>query len=236
MSKKVDRALHGPSWLEVIFGAVLSIVLGVVLGAVLLSLRPVTKVKELPKEADRDPKTLYYIEGSKDVTKGRQAAAKRKAFAEGQSVTVTEDELNALAATVVPPVAKPAEKPKAPSPADKNAPAPASEKMVATSTANFRINDGRLQIGVPVTLNVLGLDRTVTVHTRGTFAKSGDVFVFEPETFYVGSCPLQRFPFLVNYVRDKIVAAQEIPEDIKTAWAKLAAVSIEGNTLKLTMP
>ena len=35
-TKKVDRALHGPSWTEVILGAVLSIILGVVLGAALL--------------------------------------------------------------------------------------------------------------------------------------------------------------------------------------------------------
>jgi hypothetical protein len=28
----------------------------------------------------------------------------------------------------------------------------------------------------------------------------------------------------------------QIPEDIRAAWKKLASVTIEGNTLKLTMP
>src|SRR5687768_17187418 len=105
MSIKIDRATHGPSWVEVILGAVLSAILGVALAAVLLIVRPVTPVKVMPKEADRDPKAVYYIEGSRDVTKGRQAPAKRKAFAEGQSVTVVEDELNALAAVQAIPAA-----------------------------------------------------------------------------------------------------------------------------------
>jgi hypothetical protein len=242
MSKKIDRALRGPSWIEVIFGALLSIVLGVVLGAVLMSVRPIAIVKELPKEADRDPKAIYYIEGTKDSTRGRQASAKRKAFVEGQSVTVTEDELNVLAAAAVPPAAA---KPAAPAPkppekskgADKAAPTPVvSDEILAAGTPNFRIRDSKLQIGVPVTFHALGVEQTVMVHTRGTFAKNGDVFVYEPETFFVGSCPLQRFPYVINYVRNKFMTSQQIPADIKTAWTKLANVSIEGNALKLTMP
>jgi hypothetical protein len=53
---------------------------------------------------------------------------------------------------------------------------------------------------------------------------------------YLGSCPVQRLPFLASYVRDKFVSAQPIPEDIAMAWRKLANASVEGNTLKLTMP
>src|SRR6476660_757483 len=94
MSKKIDRAKHGPSWAEVILGAVLSLVLGVVIGAVLLILLPVEVAKEKPKEPN--PKVVYYIEGARDSNKAKQALAKRKAFVEGQSVTVTEDEINSL--------------------------------------------------------------------------------------------------------------------------------------------
>jgi hypothetical protein len=47
---------------------------------------------------------------------------------------------------------------------------------------------------------------------------------------------VQRLPFLADYVRNKALATQSIPEDIKTSWTKLANVSIEGNALKLTMP
>src|SRR5436190_13777499 len=95
-TKKIQRAAHGPSWAEVILGAVLSLVLGVALGLVLLVLRPTKTVRELPKEADRDANLVYYVEGSKDTTKARQALAKRKAFAAGQSVSVIEDEINSL--------------------------------------------------------------------------------------------------------------------------------------------
>ena len=239
MRKKYDRATYGPGWIEVVFGAILSLLLGVVIGAVLLILKPVAVVKDLPKEADRDPKLVYYVEGSHDMTKGRQAQAKRKAFAEGQSVTVTEDELNALAAptpgTSTPP--KPAPKPTKPGEKGEKggAPEPSPDTLV-TGVPNFRVREGALQFAVPVTVNVLGLSSNVVMQTKGGFVKKGDTFIFEPDTFYVGSCPLQRLPFVVDYVRGKFVASQPIPEELKASWAKLASVSIDGNALKLTMP
>ena len=243
MSKKVDR--HGPSWAEVIIGAVLSTVLGIALGALLLILRPVVVAKEMPKEADRDRKAVYYVEGSRDPAKARQAQAKRQAFVAGQSVTVTEDELNTLAGPATPPAAG------APKAGDKKAPekdaktkegekaaAPAagSDDAFAVGTPNFRINDNALQVGVPVTVNALGLGQKIMVQARGGFTKDGTVFVYDPSELYFGSCPVQRLPFLSGYVRSKFLAGQPIPEDIKTAWAKLTNVEIAGNTLKLTMP
>ena len=68
----------------------------VVLGALLLVFRPVVTVKEEPKERDRG--VVYYVEGSRDPSKARQALAKRKAFTDGQSITITEEEINALIA------------------------------------------------------------------------------------------------------------------------------------------
>ena len=47
---KFDRAHYGPSWVEVILGALLSLALGVVLAVAYFVARPVTLVKELPKE------------------------------------------------------------------------------------------------------------------------------------------------------------------------------------------
>jgi hypothetical protein len=228
MSRKINRALHGPSWVEVILGALLSFVLGVLLGAALLIFRPVVVVKELPKGDKLDPKAVYFVEGSRDSTKGREAAAKRKMFAEGRSVTVVEDELNALtgpAATFAPPAGKAAEKPAA----------PAGDDMLATGTPNFRVRDGALQIGVPVTLNLLGITEKVIVQTRGGFQKR-DGFVYEPDVFYVGCLPLQRLRYVVKYARERFLNPQAVPEDIKAAWPKLANVAIQGNTLTLTMP
>ena len=236
MSKKIDRAAHGPSWAEVILGAALSVVLGVAIGAVLLILRPVPSGKELPKEADRNPKTVYYVEGSRDPSKARQATAKRQAFVSGQTVTVNEDELNVLATpnpAATPSAPKPPEKGKE---GEKGAPAGSSEDTFAVGAPNFRIAENKLQVGVPVTVNALGLGQKIFVQARGGFTKDGNVFVYDPQELYFGACPVQRLPFLSGYVRNKFLAAQPIPDDIKAAWAKLSSVAIDGATLKLTMP
>lgn len=226
MSRKIDRATHGPSWTEVILGAVLSLVLGVALGAVLLILRPVVIAKEEPKE--RAPNTVYYVEGSKDTAKAREALAKRKAFVEGQSVTVNEAEINAL---IAPPAA--ADK-KAPEKGKDAAQAAAGNGYFSPGTPNVRIHEGVLQVGVPVTIDLL--DQKVVAQARGGFVKQGDVFVYDPTELYLGSCPVQRLPFLGHYVRQKFLDAQPIPEDIKATWPKLANVTIEGNAVKLMMP
>jgi hypothetical protein len=239
MRKKIDRAAHGPGFVEIVLGAVLSVILGVALGAVLLILRPVVIEKQMPKEPVRG--AIYYIEGSKDTSKARQALAKRKAFVQGQTVTVTEDEINSLispgqaaAAPAAPP--KAGEKAKAPEKAKEAAAAPASDEMIAAGAPNVRINGGELQVGVPVTINALGLGQKVIVQARGGFVKKENGFVYEPSSIYFGSCPVQRLPFVSDYVRTKALSSDAIPEDIKTSWAKLANVSIEGNALKLAMP
>ena len=235
MSRKTDRAKHGPGWIEVIFGALLSLVLGVLVGALLLAFRPVVVVKEMPKEEARDASAVYFIEGSRDTSKGRDAASKRKMFAEGRSVTVIEDELNALAgppATFAAPPTKAGEKAKAP----EKAPGATGDEIVASGTPNFRVRDGALQVGIPVTLNLLGMTQRVVVQTRGGFVKRGDVFVYEPNVFYVGSLPLQRLPLAAKFARERFLDSQAIPEDIKAAWPKLTNVAVEGNVLQLTMP
>jgi hypothetical protein len=229
MSRKIDRALHGPSWGEVILGAALSLLLGVVLGATLLMFRPVVVVRQMPAEEAIDPKAVYFVEGSRETSRARDAAAKRKAFLDGQSVTVIEDELNALAGSAMSSAA-----PK--SGASPTAEGDGGDGMLATGTPNFRIRDGAMQVGVPVTLSLLGLSRKLTVQTRGGFVKQGGQFQYAPDTVYVGSLPLQRVPMLANFARNQFLDSQSLPEDIKAAWASLADVSIEGNVLNLTMP
>ncbi|MDO8541857.1 MAG: hypothetical protein Q7S40_15580 [Opitutaceae bacterium] len=250
MSKKIDRAVHGPGWGEVILGAVLSLVLGAILGATILILRPVVPGKELPKEADRKRGTVYYLEGSRDMAKARQAPVKLKAFVEGQSVAVTEEEVNALLASAAPPAApKAAEKKPEPKKADakKTDPkkaagkdpadaAPNSDETVAVGAPNVRIRDGILQLAAPVALNVLGVTEKVMVQARGGFVKKGDVFTYEPTEMYVGSCPVQRLPVVSGYVRDKILSAQKIPDEVAASWRKLSNVAVEGNTIRLQMP
>ena len=67
-------------------------------------------------------------------------------------------------------------------------------------------------------------------------AKRGDVFVYEPGEFYIGSLPVTRLPMLADFAREKFLSAQAIPEDVRAAWPKLTNVAVEGNVLKLTMP
>lgn len=247
-SKKVDRALYGPSWTEVIIGAALSFVIGMILAAAVLVLRPVQTVRELPKEPGRD--VVYYIEGSKDSTRGRQWLRKREMLDQGTSVTLSEDELNAAFYTT-----PPADKAKPPAPAEKGtpaakakAPAPpppaappappaaaASEGLLVPGAPNFRMHDNLLQVGVPCTLNVYGFKLSVIVIATGGFAKNDDGIAFVPETFYVGSLPVSRLPMVEGLVTKKILTAQPPPEDLVAAWKKLSDAAIDGKTLKLTM-
>lgn len=225
---KVDRAKHGPGWGEVILAAMLSLILGVVVGAVLLVLKPVVTANEIPKDAV--PGAVYYVQGLPgNPTRAKQAMAKRQAFVQGQSVKVTEEELNALAAALTAPAA-----PDAKAPAQPAAPAK-SDETLATGTPNVRIRNGVMQIGVPITLNVFGLQEKVIAQARGGFEKDGNVFVYDPNEVYLGSCPVQRIPFLSSLIRQKLTRSQKVPDDIAAAWTKLTNVSIEGNTLDLTM-
>jgi hypothetical protein len=93
-----------------------------------------------------------------------------------------------------------------------------------------------LQVGLPVTVNALGLSQKLIVQSHGGFVKKGELFVYAPHDFYVGSCPMQKLPFLSGYFQRKFLSTQSIPDDLKAAWSKLANVAIEGKALKLTMP
>lgn len=231
MSTKIDRTPHEPGWGEIILGAALSVALGAALGAVSLVLKPVAVVKELPKEPVAS--TTYFIEGSRDSGKAKQAAAKRKAFAQGSSgvFSILEDDLNALAGPATPPPAA------TPKPGEKAAPPPvAAAGMFVAGTPNFRIRDGLVQIGFPVTVNALGADLKVIVQAQGKFMKKGEVFAYVPESLVVGSCPVHRLPYASTYLTQKFLASQTIAEDIAAAWPKVVNVAVEGNAVKLTMP
>lgn len=222
MNKKLERELNGPSWTEVILGVVLSLVLGAALAAVYLVFKPVATVREMPKEPAEG--VVYYLEGSRDSSKARDAMAKQTSFIRGGTIVVNEEELNALAAAATAPAPK----------ADPKAATPAAQS-VAAGVPNFRIRDGVMQIGVPVSLNVAGFSQRVILQARGGFEKHGDVFVFAPSELYVGSCPLQNLPVAKGIVMTKVLGAAKVPEELAAAWGNLSDVTVEGSTLKLTM-
>lgn len=222
MRTKVERALYGPGLTEVVVGVALSFVVGALLAAAWLVLKPVAKVNALPK--DPAAGTVYYLPGATNAAKGQQWLRKRQLFAEGSSVVLTEDELNAWVAGSKTAADKP--------PAGG---AGASAPLIAAGAPNFRIRDGVFQIALPCTLNALGFSQAVLVQAMGGFVQEGGEFVFQPAKFYVGSCPLQDLPGASLLFR-RFAALQEVPPEVAEAWKKLAGVSVEGDLLRLTMP
>lgn len=230
MIKKNTKVQRGPTWFEVGLGAFLSVILGVALGAAYLVSRPVQKVTAIPKDAAAS--ALFYIEGSRSAGRSSDVAEKRKAFVGGESVTVEEGELNSLIGSISQPETP---KAKAPKPGEKAPPA-ASERMIDAGTLNARIKGGTIQFGDTVTFNVYGFSAAVIVQATGSFAKRGSGFEFDPETFYVGGCPVQRLLFVRGYLLRKLLFTQPAPDDLAAAWSKLSDVSIEGSTLRLKAP
>ena len=223
------RRNRGPSWFEVTLGAVLSVVLGIVLGGVYLATRPVKKLGEIPK--DSPPGAVYFVEGTRGYYDNDSVETKRKAFVSGESVTVDEAELNIISAGPVKPP---------PPPPPKNTlvqpPPPPPPKEHDETPLNVRIHDGKIQFAVTYTVNENGFNASLVVQARGEFVKNGSTFEFVPDEFYIGCCPLQRLPYLREWLMKKTLFTQPIPEDIIGAWSKLSDVSIEGSKMRLIMP
>jgi hypothetical protein len=225
----LSRKQRPPSWFEVILGALLSVALGVALGAAYLATRPVKTVGEAPKDAA--PTAVFFVEGVKGYVSTASVQAKKKAFLNGDSVTVDEAELNVLFSGPTKPPPPPAPKNTLAQPPP---PPPAKEYDVAP--INVRIHDGKIQFAEVYTLNDYGLNGNLVVQARGDIVKSGDGFEFVPDVFYVGCCPLQRIPYVRSWLLKKILFVQPFPADLAAAWSKLTDVSIEGSKLRLKMP
>ena len=211
-----------PSWTEVILGAALSILLGAVLGAVYLVLQPVPTLKAPPKAGELKPDAVYFLPGARHSVPPQELAVKQKTFFSGGSIELNESEVNALVAiaTAPQPGAKPAE----------------DGRMVKPGAPNFRIQDGVMQIGVPLEISVLGFDRTVIAQVRGRFERRGSTFALAPDEFYLGACALHRLPVVGGLIYRRVLEGAPVPEAAAVAWGNLSDVVIEGATLRLTMP
>jgi hypothetical protein len=230
MSAKRGKKDKGPSWLEVGLGAVLSIILGVALGVVFLVLKPVSKVTAIPKDAPAG--AVYYIEGARDFNKTTEVDEIRKSFLAGGSVSITEGELNVILGDATSPPA-PAADAAAPAAAK---PPPGPQKLFAPGPLNARIHDGKIQFADTATISALGVDVSVIVQATGTFSKHGSTFAFDPESFYVGGCPMQRLLFVKDWALAKLLFAQPVPDDLAAAWSKLVDVSVDSTGLQLKGP
>jgi hypothetical protein len=229
MSTSIKHLRHGPTWFEVSLGAALSVVLGVVLGAGYLASRPVKIIGDIPKDAP--PGTVYYVQGVRGYYATSPLDEKRRAFVAGESVTLDEAELNVLFGGPVKP-------PPPPLPANVlvQPPPPPPPKEFDKSPVNVRIHDGKIQFSDTYTVNKNGFTGTMIVQVRGEFVKIGSTFEFVPDVFYAGSCPLQRIPFVREWLMKELIFTDPIPEDLAAAWTKLSDVTIEGSKLRLKMP
>ncbi|MDI1249282.1 MAG: hypothetical protein PSV13_10505 [Lacunisphaera sp.] len=231
-NKNIDKELYGPSVTEVALGAVLGLLAGVLVACVYLVFKPVAQVKELPKEPARS--VVYYIPGTDSNAKSRGWQAKQKQFLAGTSITVVEDEMNAWAATLsAPAAAKPGTKPAPAAKPDEAKPAP--EGLIIPYAPNFKVVGDKLQIGFKCTLNWYGLTYDTTVIATGVFGRSGDQVAFVPEKFYLGSCPMHLLPGLSGLIGSYVISKEKVPDEVRTAWTKLADVTIEGGAVKFSV-
>lgn len=233
-NKKIEKALYGPSTLEVAIGALLGLLLGVVAAAVFLVFKPVQTVKEKPKEMTKG--VVYYWAGRTDPNKARAWQDKIATFTKGGAVVLSEDELNAWATSVsggaaVQPAAKPGEKPKgdAKSPTDSG-----SSDFVSASGLNFRIEDGHLHLAAKVLLNYYGLTKEVMLQASGGFAPSNEGYVFKPDQVLLGSCPVSSLPWVSGALTRSLVGKVKVSDDFRAAWMKITEATVEGDLVKVT--
>lgn len=217
--KNREKALYGPSTLEVALGAALGLLLGLALAVVYLVLQPVTKVTELPKEIEKGK--VYYIAGESNSSKARDLKSKEEIFARGGSVSFNESELNAWVGSQGATTAKPDAKTAAPG-------------FVAVSGMNFRIVGEQVQIALKASFDVFGFTRDVTLQAVGTFAKNGDAFAFVPAELYLGSCPVHTVPGATTLLASRALALHEGSDDFRSAWAKVTAITVADGLLNIT--
>lgn len=227
-NKKIEKALYGPSATEVALGAILGLMVGVVVACVYLVVKPVSTVKEMPKETVRG--MLYYIAGSESSAKSRSWSAKQKQFLAGTSIAVVEDELNAWA------IATFGAAPKAPAPGGKAGETKAPDGGIfQPGTPNFRFVGDKIQIAAKCLLNWYGVGKEVMVISTGSLVRSGDRMVFQADTLYLGSCPVHMLPAVAVPLLDHLLGKKMAPDDLRSAWLRVDGAAIEGGTLKLTV-
>lgn len=235
MAHKIEKALYGPSIVEVVFGAILGLLAGVLAACIYLVFKPVATLRELPKEQPRG--MVYYMPGSESKARGAAWQTKQKQFLAGTTVQLVEDELNSWLTSSIKLDAPPAApKPKANAPAATPAPAadsPGSNQVFIPSKPNFKIANDKLQIGLNCTLNWYGMATDVTLQSTGTFTKDGDHFVYTPDTLYLGSCPVHYLPGVSPLLMSHLLAKGRVPDEFRDAWYKLNDVVVNGNSLKL---
>jgi hypothetical protein len=231
--KKIEKALYGPSTTEVALGALLGFLLGVVVAVIYLAWKPAQRVMQMPKAPVAN--VVYFLPGNENSVKARNWQAKVKTLTTGGTESFNEEELNAFAATLepspAPPKAAAPAKPAKPGEEAKDKPA---DSLFTASGLNFRIlKNDQLQISVKCTVNYYGIGTDAFAVATGGFVRGGDFFVFQPETYYFGSCPLHKLPVGSAFVTSRILGSFKLPDSMRL-WDKITSIKVEGGLLKVT--
>lgn len=243
---KIEKALYGPSWLEVALGAVLGLLVGVATACLYLTFKPVKTVKEPVKDDDRVAGMVYYQPGRTDGP-SQAWQTKQKRFLAGGSIDLNEAELNAWAAVELKgtapkkaPAGAPAQPPAAPAKAPADAakaaePAPGSQ-FLSGGQVNFRLVGDRLQFGYTCHLDYFGLGTDVLVHAVGRLKSTSDGVEFDADEFYIGSCPLTKLAGAGLPIMGRLLSLHPVSAEMKEAWRRVTEARIEGGVLKLSVP
>ena len=222
--KKIEKALYGPSAVEVALGAFLGFLCGLLVACVYLMFKPVKTVSEPEKEPVAG--VVYYQPGTSDAGRARQWIAKHKRFLAGGSVEVNEDELNSWASAELGGSKAPAA----------GAPDEGGTRFFTAQKPNFRIHDGVLQVGFMCRVDYFGATKDLQVIARGRIVRDGSGFAFQPDEFYLGSCPLHKLSLIGSPLIATLSRLHPVSEETKEAWRKLSDVQIDGRVLRLTVP
>src|SRR5690606_40389751 len=108
--------------------------------------------------------------------------------------------------------------------------------LFAPERINFRIRDDVFQAGMLGKFNIAGWTPNMVFQTRGKFEPGESGFKYTPDELYLGSLPVHKVPMLAPFFVKRVLAAQELPEDVTDTWEKLKLVAVEGNVLRLVLP
>ncbi len=214
----------GPRPVEIAIAAVLSLILGVVGAAVFLAFQEPEEVVGTPPEEDRVFGVVYYVPPSM----GNQAHAtwqvKQTAVQQGRSGTIplVAEELNQWAARTFP------------ESDEEGGDKPAIH--VSPGTPGFRMEEGVFHVSMPLEWSAFGASREFLGQAHGGFAEENGVHVFDYERVYIGSMPVPGILGLSDMVVNRVASAFEVSDELREGWAGLESVTVEEETLQLTIP
>jgi hypothetical protein len=216
--KRIDRALNGPGLIEVTLGVIMGIGLGVALGSLYLVLKPVEILTKAPESVAAAE--VYFVKGDVNSTKARQWSRKQQLLSAGGAADVVfnEEELNAWVASAT-----------AKAPSDPS-------KLVVPEWVNFRIREGVMQIGIVGKFQSFEMTHPFVIQARGKFVPGANGFEFIANELYIGSLPTHRVPGLPQWIIQRALAAQRLPEELTTMWRKFKLVAVEDSAVRIIVP